>query len=67
MPKHTQYKLGDVCTRLSSGKGIDYLSSLLPSVSGLKYLKQKKRIEQDIERWKASIRSEEINELLESW
>lgn len=22
MPKHTQYKLGDVCTRLSSGKGI---------------------------------------------
>ena len=48
-------------------KRIDYLSSLLPSVSGLKYLKQKQRIEQDIERWKARIRSEEIEELLVSW
>lgn len=48
-------------------KRIDYLSSLLPSVSGLKYLKQKKRIEQDIERWKAEIRAEEIKELLVSW
>lgn len=48
-------------------KRIDYLSSLLPSVSGLKYLRQKKRIEQDIETWKEKIRSEEIKELLESW
>lgn len=46
---------------------VDYLSSLLPSVSGLKYLRQKQRIEQDIENWKARIRSEEIKELLESW
>lgn len=48
-------------------KRVDYLSSLLPSVSGLKYLKQKQRIERDIERWKAEIRSEEIEELLVSW
>ncbi len=46
---------------------IDYLSSLLPSVSGLKYLKQKQRIEHDIEMWRAQIRSEEVRELLESW
>ena len=46
---------------------VDYLSSLLPSVSGLKYLRQKQRIEQDIENWKTRIRSEEIKELLESW
>lgn len=48
-------------------KRIDYLSSLLPSVSGLKYLKQKQRIIKNIENWKAKIRSEEIEELLESW
>lgn len=46
---------------------IEYLSSLLPSVSGLKYLKQKQRIERDIDGWKAQIRSEEVSELLESW
>ena len=46
---------------------VDYLSSLLPSVSGLKYLGQKQRIERDIENWKARIRSEEVTELLESW
>ena len=46
---------------------INFLSSLLPSVSGLKYLKQRQRIEQEIEHWKADIRSEEIRELLDSW
>lgn len=46
---------------------IDYLSTLLPSVSGLKYLQQKQRIERDIESWKARIQSEEIKELLEDW
>lgn len=46
---------------------IDYLSSLLPSVSGLKYLRQKQRIERDIESWKERIRAEEIEELLEDW
>ena len=46
---------------------IDYLSSLLSIVSGLKYLKQKQRIEHDIEMWRAQIRSEEVRELLESW
>lgn len=46
---------------------IEYLRSLLPLVSGLKYLRQKQRIEQAIETWKARIRSEEVEELLESW
>ena len=48
-------------------KRIDFLSSLLPSVSGLKYLKQKQRIERKIEEWKARIRSEEVEEMLEAW
>ena len=46
---------------------IDYLSSLLPLVFGIKYLKQKQRIEREIEAWKDRIHSEEIRELLESW
>lgn len=46
---------------------IDYLSSLLPSVSGLTYLGQKQRIERDIENWKERIRSEEVRELLDDW
>lgn len=46
---------------------VDYLSSLLPSVSGLKYLQQKQRIKRDIENWKARIRAEEIEELLVDW
>ena len=46
---------------------IDYLSSILPSVSGSKYLRQKQRVERDIEGWKARIQSEEIEELLEDW
>ena len=48
-------------------KRIDYLHSLLPFVSGIKYLKQKQRIEREIEGWKARIHSEEIRELLEYW
>lgn len=46
---------------------IEYLRSLLPLVSGIKYLKQKKRIEQEIDYWKNNIRSEEIRELLGFW
>lgn len=46
---------------------IEYLRSLLPLVSGIKYLKQKQRIEQEIVCWKERIRSEEVRELLESW
>lgn len=46
---------------------IEYLRSLLPLVSGIKYLKQKQRIEQEIDCWKERIRSEEVRELLESW
>lgn len=46
---------------------IEYLRSLLPLVSGIKYLKQKQRIEREIDRWKERIRSEEVRELLEFW
>lgn len=46
---------------------IEYLRSLLPLVSGIKYLKQKQRIEREIDCWKESIHSEEVRELLESW
>ena len=46
---------------------IEYLRSLIPLVSGIKYLKQKQRIEREIDCWKERIRSEEIRELLESW
>lgn len=44
---------------------ITYLSSLLPSLSGLKYLRHKKRVENNIEVWKKRIEQEEIRELLE--
>lgn len=46
---------------------IDYLESLLPSVSQLKYLKQKQHIKNKIEIWKERIHSEEIREMLEEW
>ena len=46
---------------------IEYLRSLLPLVSGIKYLKQKQRIEREIGCWKERIHSEEVRELLESW
>lgn len=46
---------------------IEYLRSLIPLVSGIKYLKQKQRIEREINCWKERIRSEEVRELLESW
>lgn len=46
---------------------IEYLRSLLPLVSGIKYLKQKQRIEREIDCWKERIHSEEVRELLESW
>lgn len=46
---------------------IEYLRSLIPLVSGIKYLKQKQRIEREIDCWKERIRSEEVRELLESW
>ena len=46
---------------------IEYLRSLFPLVSGIKYLKQKQRVEREIDCWKERIRSEEVRELLESW
>lgn len=45
---------------------IEYLRSLFPLVSGIKYLKQKQRIEREINCWKDRIHSEEIRELIES-
>lgn len=46
---------------------IDYLQSLLPLVSGLKYLEQKQRIEREINCWKEEINFQEVHELLEFW
>lgn len=46
---------------------IEYLESLLPLVAGVRYLKQKYKIEKDINIWKSRIESAEIRELLESW
>lgn len=43
------------------------LSSLIPYLSGVKYLKHKQRVEHYIEIWKDRINKEEIRELLEDW
>lgn len=48
-------------------KRITYLSSLIPYLSGVKYLKHKQRVEHYIEIWKERIKQEEIRELLEDW
>lgn len=45
---------------------ITYLTSLIPLLSGVKYLKHKQKVEHDIEIWKDRIKNEEIQELLES-
>ena len=45
---------------------INYLKTLLPLFSGLKYLDHKTRIEQDIRIWEERIKNEEISELLET-
>lgn len=45
---------------------IAYLSSLLPLLAGLKFLKHKQKIIKDIEIWKSWIKREEIEELLTS-
>ena len=45
---------------------IAYLSSLLPMLSGIKYLQHKKRVLTEIEIWQERIKREEIEELLES-
>lgn len=46
---------------------ITYLSSLIPYLSGVKYLKHKQRVERYIEIWNERINQEEIRELLEDW
>lgn len=43
---------------------IEFLSSLLPYLSGSKYLKHKQRIENNIEEWKVRIKDEKRNEIL---
>lgn len=45
---------------------ITYLKSLMPLLSGIKYLKHKQKVEHDIENWNSLIKQEEIRELLES-
>lgn len=45
---------------------ITYLTSLMPLLSGVAYLKHKQKVEHDIEIWKARIKSEEIQELFEA-
>ena len=50
----------------STQKRIDFLRSLLPFVTGVKYLKQRQHIEKKIKILKEEIRSIEIEELLES-
>lgn len=48
-------------------KRIEYLTSLLPMLSGLQFLKHKQKIESTIKMWKKNIQAEEIRELLESF
>lgn len=43
---------------------IEYLRSLLPMLTGIKFLKHREKVENDIEQWKARIQQEEIQELL---
>ena len=45
---------------------ITYLSSLLPLLAGLNFLKHKQKVMNDIEIWKSRIKREEIEELLTS-
>ena len=45
---------------------ITYLTSLMPLLSGVAYLKHRQKVEHDIEIWKARIKSEEIQELFEA-
>lgn len=47
-------------------KRITYLTSLLPMMSGSVFLQHKKRVLHEIGIWEGRIKSEEINELLES-
>ena len=47
-------------------KRITYLSSLLPMLSGLKFLPHKRRVLSEIEMWEEEIKREEVDELLES-
>lgn len=46
-------------------KRINYLSSILPLLVGITYLKHKQKVERDIEIWKNRIRQEEIEELID--
>lgn len=48
----------------SMNSRIDYLKTLLPLFSGLKYIDHKMRIEQEIKIWENRIKAEEISELL---
>lgn len=45
-------------------ESILFLESLLPALTGLAYLKHKRRIEKDIEGWKRQIEHEQIRDIL---
>lgn len=47
-------------------ESITYLASILPMLSGIKFLKHKQKVQNDIHIWRARIKQEEIKELLES-
>ena len=46
---------------------IEYLTSVLPMLSGFKFLKHRQKVEKDIEIWKARIKEEEIDEIMKSF
>lgn len=46
---------------------IDFLKSLLQELSGLVYLKHKRRVEKDIAMWQRRIEQEQIDEVLQVW
>ena len=43
---------------------IEYLTSILPLLSGIDYLRHRRKVEQYIEMWRNRIRREEIDELM---
>ena len=46
---------------------IEYLGSILPMFSGLKFLYHRQKVERDIEKWKTRIKEEEIDEIMKSF
>lgn len=45
-------------------KRIDYLLSLIPMLSGVKYIEHRLRVEKEIKVWEDRIKNEEIDQLI---